>query len=247
MFGNFMTWRKENDVDNIIENFDFSEGVEIQKVYPHGYHKIDKLGRPIYIERIGLLDVPAVFTLSTEERMVKHNIQAYELLMNWRFPSCSEVAGKHIGQSCAILDMTHGSIGTVNKRVYGLVKLAAQVGSDYYPECMGNTFVVNAPFLFAGVWAICKGFLDEKTRKKIKIIGGGFLSTLRDYIEDQDIPTFLGGQCTCEEFGGNCLTSDRGPWNDFEFVKPKGVKRKQAMLPDELCQEGEVKGDQEPA
>lgn len=108
--------------------------------------------------------------------------------------------------------MTHGSMGTLNKRVYGLVKLAAQVGSDYYPECMGNCFVVNAPMLFAGVWAIVKGFLDEKTRKKIKIIGSNFLPTLREFVEDENIPTFLGGKCTCAEYGGDCLASGKGPW-----------------------------------
>jgi len=44
------------------------------EVYPHGYHKIDKLGRPIYIERGGMLKVDKVFEISTEERLVKHFI-----------------------------------------------------------------------------------------------------------------------------------------------------------------------------
>ena len=68
------------------------------------------------------------------------------------------------------MDLTGGGITSVNKQVYGLVKIAAQIGSDYYPEIMGNMFVVNAPYLFAGVWAMVKGFLDERTRNKIQII-----------------------------------------------------------------------------
>jgi hypothetical protein len=32
---------------------------------------------------------------------------------------------------------------------------------------MGQMFIVNAPMLFTGVWAMCKGFIDEKTRAKI--------------------------------------------------------------------------------
>lgn len=35
-------------------------------------------------------------------------------------------------------------------------------------------FIVNAPMLFTGVWAVVKGFLDEKTRNKIKILGGKY-------------------------------------------------------------------------
>jgi len=76
------------------------------------------------------------------------------------------------------MDMTGGSISTANKQTYGLTKLAAQIGSDYYPEIMGNLFVVNAPMLFSGIWAVVKGFLDEKTRGKIKIIGSAYMPTL---------------------------------------------------------------------
>jgi CRAL/TRIO domain len=67
--------------------------------------------------------------------------------------------------------------------VYGLIKLASQIGSDYYPEIMGNMFVVNAPYLFAGVWTIVKGFIDERTRNKIKIMGSGFEKTLLEFID----------------------------------------------------------------
>ena len=74
MFIDFVDWRRQNDVDNIIENYQFTEIAEIRKVYPHNYHGVDKLGRPIYIERLGLLDVQKVFEISTEERMIKHNI-----------------------------------------------------------------------------------------------------------------------------------------------------------------------------
>jgi len=39
---------------------------------------------------------------------------------------------------------------------------------------MGRMFIINAPMLFTGVWAIIKPWIDEKTRAKISIIGGGF-------------------------------------------------------------------------
>jgi len=51
MFNTFLDWRKENEVDEVIENFSFPEINQVIDVYPHGYHKIDKKGRPIYIER----------------------------------------------------------------------------------------------------------------------------------------------------------------------------------------------------
>ena len=91
-----MNWRRDAKVDNIIDTYDFAEFPEVQAHYPHGYHKTDKQGRPIYIERMGLLNVPEVFRVSTAERMVRHYVQAYEVLMKLRFPACSAEAGRHI-------------------------------------------------------------------------------------------------------------------------------------------------------
>ena len=48
MFKNFIQWRKENRVDYICENFHFKEFDEVLKIYPHGFHKVDREGRPIY-------------------------------------------------------------------------------------------------------------------------------------------------------------------------------------------------------
>lgn len=231
MFQNFANWRKAQGVDDIINTYDFAEYNAVQEHYPHGYHKTDKQGRPIYIERVGLLNVPAVFALSTPERMVRHYIQAYEILMKLKFPACSAAAGKKVEQGLSVLDLTHGSITTVNKQVYGLIKLAAQIGSDYYPEIMGNLLIVNAPIVFSGVWSVCKGFLDEKTRKKVKIVGYGFKAVLLEYIDDKDIPSFLGGQCECKEFGG-CMKSNLGPWNDYEIAGPKAIKKREKFHPD---------------
>ena len=66
-------------------------------------------------------------------------------MMKLRFPACSAARGEKILQGLTIFDMTGGSVSTANSQTYGLCKLAAQVGSDYYPEIMGNLFIVNAP------------------------------------------------------------------------------------------------------
>lgn len=221
-----MNWRRDQGVDDIITSYDYTERAAVQVVYPHGYHGTDKLGRPIYIERFGILSVPKLFEVTTEERIVRHYVQEYEILMKLRFPACSAVKGETVVQGLTIMDMTGGSVTSANSQSYGLCKLAAQVGSDYYPEIMGNLFVVNAPMLFSGIWAVVKSFLDEKTRGKIKILGSGFLPTLEEFIPKEEIPSFLGGGCTCEGVEGGCINSNIGPWNDYEIhgygIRPKG-------------------------
>lgn len=110
----------------------------------------------------------------------------------------------------------------LSKKVYALIQLASKVGSDYYPEIMGQTFIVNAPMLFSGVWAVVKGFLDEKTRKKIAIKGGSYQKDLLEVVDAENLPDFLGGKCT--QFGAH--RDGVGPWNDYEIVTPVGIRKK---------------------
>jgi hypothetical protein len=44
-------------------------------------------------------------------------------------------------------------------------------------------YIVNAPMLFTGVWAVVKGFLDERTRNKIHIKGSSFQKDLLEQID----------------------------------------------------------------
>lgn len=76
------------------------------------------------------------------------------------------------------------------------------------------------------MWTVVKSFLDERTRKKIEISSYGNEKKLLELIDPVMLPKFLGGQCTCANNGGDCMTSNIGPWNDFEIVKPKGIRKK---------------------
>jgi hypothetical protein len=50
MFENYMVYRKENNLDSIIADFNFDKRMEVFNNYKRGYCGVDKIGRPIYIE-----------------------------------------------------------------------------------------------------------------------------------------------------------------------------------------------------
>jgi len=51
-------------------------------------------------------------------------------------------------------------------------------------------FIINAPFIFTGVWAVVKPWLDARTKEKIKIIGSGYKKELLKNIDENNLPEF---------------------------------------------------------
>lgn len=94
-----------------------------------------------------------------------------------------------------------------------------KIDSNYYPETLHRLFVVNASSGFRMLWLALKTFLDARTLAKVQVLGPNYLGELLEAIEPSNLPTFLGGNCTCSDHGG-CLFSDEGPWND------PGIKEK---------------------
>jgi hypothetical protein len=72
-------------------------------------------------------------------------------------------------------------------------------------------YIVNAPYLFSGVWVIIKGFLDAKTVAKISISSSD--KVLLEHVDKENLPDFLGGSCNCSFDSRGCLGPNVGPWN----------------------------------
>ena len=213
MFKKFLQWRIDMHVDELRENFEMDNLIEIKRLYPHGYHKTDKQGRPIYIELYDKTDVKGLFKVTTEDKMVKYYIKQYERQIKYIFPACSAVVKRPVEQSCTILDANGIGITSLFGPIKGFVKLASDIGQDYYPEMLGKMTIVNVGFLFRAVWSLVKSFIDPKTQAKINLLKSTYTDDLLALVDAENLPHFFGGKCKCTQFIGDCLGSDIGPWN----------------------------------
>ncbi|XAR54953.1 hypothetical protein NMG60_11030303 [Bertholletia excelsa] len=216
MFLNYLKWREEFGVDVIVKEFKFEEYMEVKKFYPHGFHGVDKHGRPLYIERIGMIDLNALLQVTTMDRFLKYHVHEKERTLNWRFPACSVAAKKLINSTTTILDVKDVGIANFSKQARNLFLEIQKIDSNYYPETLHQLFIVNAGSGFKTLWRALKAFLDQRTISKIQVIGSNYRSQLLEAIDPSNLPSFLSGNCTCSECGG-CLLSDKGPWNDPEI------------------------------
>lgn len=55
---------------------------------------VDKIGRPIYIERSGMIKPDNIWEIVDPETLWKSYYQSYEILQKQHFLACSKVSGK---------------------------------------------------------------------------------------------------------------------------------------------------------
>ena len=154
-----LAWRKENDVDHILEEPVTDEELRVQleadvfEFLPES--ETDPKGRPIVLcfpakhaEHcgVGKVDIKK-FVIYYQEYLTK--------LLN-RMNSQDFVA---------ILDLKGCKIKHFD---YSIAKSVGELNRQHYPERLGKVYVINYPMFYHVVWFVVKNWLARKTQAKIK-------------------------------------------------------------------------------
>ncbi|ELR03805.1 hypothetical protein GMDG_01334 [Pseudogymnoascus destructans 20631-21] len=211
MFVNSEAWRKEINLDHLVQNFEYTEKAQIFEYYPQYYHKTDRC------------DLTAMNKITTQERMLQNLAVEYEKVSDPRLPACSRKSSHLLETCCTIMDLKGVGLAKISS-VYGYVKEASAMSQNHYPERLGRLYLINAPWGFSSVFGMIKSFLDPVTVEKIHVLGSGYQSQLLAQVPAENLPEQFGGSCDCE---GGCGFSDAGPWSEPEFYRsPKWAKKR---------------------
>lgn len=229
----YLNWYKTNNINSIYLHYNWEKLDEFTLLYPHGFHKTTKSGEPILLQALGHLKVNKLFKAFTLDSIVKNWIKQYEIMQRDIFPKCSQVAQRYIHSVVTIIDLRKLGTGILNNKIYALLQVILEVCQDYYPESLGNIFVINSGFAFKMMYTVLKTFIDKKTKAKIKVHGKNYSDALNAVVSKENLPDLFGGQCTCQPLG--CLFSNAGPWNDSGKVMNVQVSDEVMKQRKELC------------
>lgn len=109
---------------------------------------------------------------------------------------------------------------------------------------MGQLAIVNAPSSFTFIWAVIKPWLSKETAEKVDVLGTDYKDVLLEMVDEENLPSVLGGKCTCEEEGG-CHLSGAGPW--MEGRVGWGPKAKAKAMAEKMVDGSNGVGVQKPS
>ena len=125
--------------------------------------------------------------------MEQYYIAEYERLLHIQLPACSAAKGETVDSTFSIVDCKGFKMSMINKKTRNFLQIATKLGQNYYPQIMWNMYVINTPLLFKAVWAAIKPFLNEKSKKRIKILGGKYKKDLFAIVDPDNLPEEIGG------------------------------------------------------
>ncbi len=205
-------WKKEIKLDRLVRDFDFAERDEVAS---HGwsmyFHKTDRLGRPIFIQDLGNMDVTKVFQITTPERVIENFAVTLELAVRHRYEACTVASGRWVDDNMMVVNLAGLGLGTFWSMKGQLQQLLAILDNNF-PELSGRVQIINAPYMFSTIWSWVKGWLPTATVDKIDIAGADYHDRIWQYVNREDWPRSLGGECDCADAKG-CAKSDKGPWD----------------------------------
>ncbi|KAL0882807.1 hypothetical protein ABMA27_016353 [Loxostege sticticalis] len=195
MLSQSLIWRKKHQVDRSLSEYETPDVVK--QYFPGGGHHHDKDGRPLYILRLGQMDVKGLLKSIGEDGLLKLTLHVCE--EGLKLLEEATRSSEHAIQSwCMLVDLDGLNMRHLWRPGVRALLRIIQVVEANYPETMGRVLIVRAPRVFPILWTIVSTFIDENTRSKFLFYGGkDYLQPggLLDYIPKDLIPDFLGGPC----------------------------------------------------
>ena len=188
-----LAYRQLHQLDTILQR-PFPLALKLRPASQAFWYGYDRSGNPVYIERFGLADSEAVAALCTAEQRVQYHHYISEYVQQVLLVDASQRAGHLVDQMTSVFDMTDFSRANITKANYAYVSACIHINSLLYPELMGQTVIVNAPFVFSIGWNMVKAAIDARTREKITITKGVPADKIGAVIDVAGLPTWLGGQ-----------------------------------------------------
>ncbi|KAJ0400003.1 hypothetical protein ATCC90586_004800 [Pythium insidiosum] len=204
-FETTMAWRKEVEADAILSIPQTHYDV-IKQCYHQYLHKRDKLGHPIYIEKIGSINMKQMQKAGiTQDDLFRHYLFTMEFTLKYvanKVCPCDACAASETQKLFIILDARGIGMKDISGDGADFIRKCTGIMQRHYPQRSYKIFFVNVPSWFGMAWKGIKPLLNEATRAKTNIVTEAETAdALLAHVDAANLPKEYGGSCVCS---GGC-------------------------------------------
>ncbi|CAH0487520.1 unnamed protein product [Peronospora farinosa] len=202
-----LAWRNEVMADSIL-SMPQTHYNAIKANYTQFLHKHDKLGHPLYFEKIGSINMPQLKKVGvTLDTLFNHYLFAMEFALKYaahQICPCDACAASETQKMCIVLDARGIGMRDMGGEVFEFVRRCTGAMQRHYPQRSFKIFIVNVPSWFGMAWKGLKPLLNEATRAKTNILTESETAAgLLEFVDAENLPVEYGGTCSCS---GGCAT-----------------------------------------
>jgi hypothetical protein len=183
-----LKFRATHGVDHILDHLPRKLAL-FKKLWHFGIYGRDKLGHPIYVERIGMIEPSTLLENFKLEDIEHFHVYMMEALCRLK-ENHSALIGRRMYKHLVIMDLAGLGLKHVSDKFRGPMGAIVHIDQHYYPESLYKMIIINAPWVFRVVWSFVQPRLHKVTQERIKMGE----EHLREYIDEDQIPDFLGGK-----------------------------------------------------
>lgn len=181
-----LNWRISNEIDSILSKpiipVDLYRSVrDSQLIGMSGY---TREGLPVFALGAGL----STFDKASVHYYVQSHIQINEFRDRVVLPEACKKFGKKVVTCLKVLDMTGLKLSALSQ--IKLLTMISTVDDLNYPEKTETYYIVNAPYIFSACWKAVKPLLQERTRKKVRVLSGNGREELLQIMDYDSLPHF---------------------------------------------------------
>jgi hypothetical protein len=164
-----------------------------KSLLPITHEGFSKFGHPIYWEKTGYIQstFSEVKKSFTNIELLQYHIMSNEVTEG-RLHFSSQQTRTSIQKMIVVFDMAHVQISLDLDSIW-YIKQILSVDQNYYPERLYRLYIINSPWYFPALYGMFKPFIDQRTREKINIFSGDYLSAMLEVIDITEIPVEYGG------------------------------------------------------
>lgn len=175
----------------------------IARYFPWGVVGRDREGHPLLIERPGKIDLVGISAVTPVEDFLTW-VSWYHECQESIMSAASSALGKDVHRMTIVIDMEGIALRHMAWESLAVLKRRTRLEEDNYPEVVRRVLLINTPSSFPTVWGIIKLFMDQGTVERFQILGSDYLPTLLKYIDESNLPAFLGGKLHDALGDGEC-------------------------------------------